>query len=326
MTFHDAFLPGKLGAVAEIDGQDINVRNPDDAIATVMARLRARRGFTFATLNLDHLVKLRENAAFRAAYRRMTLVSADGAPVAALARSQYADMRRATGADLLRPLCEAAARENIPVAFFGSTKASLETAAARLRAEIPNLAIAFLDSPEFGFDPCSEEAERLGRADRRQRRAPLLCLPRRAQAGAFRRPAGAKSRRHRLRRRGRLDGFHRGNAKPRPPRSAGDRHGMGLAPGVAAPPARLALCPVRRTAGANRDRAAAFHDAPGPWLPRPRSRRMIWRPDFATKIGPARLRRKSVLTHGANFAHRPQDRHWGKPCNSCVAPPWRPRF
>ncbi len=149
----------RMNAVATVDGQAINVRDPDDAIARVQARLRAGRGFTFATLNLDHLVKLRVDAGFRAAYARMTLISADGAPVAALARDQVADMRRATGADLLRPLCEMAAREKIPVAFFGSTEESLELAAARLEAEFPNISIVFKASPAFGFDPLSAEAE-----------------------------------------------------------------------------------------------------------------------------------------------------------------------
>ncbi len=155
-------LDPRMNAVAIVDGQAINVRDPDDAIARVRTRLRSGRGFTFATLNLDHLVKLRADAAFRAAYARMTLVSADGAPVAALAREQAANMQRATGADLLRPLCEMAAREGIPVAFFGSTEESLELAAARLQAESPNLSIAFKASPAFGFDPQSAEAAEWG--------------------------------------------------------------------------------------------------------------------------------------------------------------------
>lgn len=151
-----------MNAVAYIDGQPINVRDPDDAIARVRTRLRAGRGFTFATLNLDHLVKRRADAAFRAVYARMTLISADGAPVAALARKQAANMRRATGADLLRPLCEMAAREKIPVAFFGSTEESLDLAASRLQAEFADLSIAFKASPAFGFDPNSAEAEKWG--------------------------------------------------------------------------------------------------------------------------------------------------------------------
>jgi exopolysaccharide biosynthesis WecB/TagA/CpsF family protein len=155
-------LDPRMNAVAIVDGQAINVRDPDDAIARVRTRLRAGRGFTFATLNLDHLVKLRTNAAFRAAYARMTLISADGAPVAALARDQAANMRRATGADLMRPLCEMAARENIPVAFFGSREETLKEAAIKLRSEFPALKVVFIASPPQGFDPLSTEAAAWG--------------------------------------------------------------------------------------------------------------------------------------------------------------------
>ncbi|PPQ29037.1 hypothetical protein CCR94_16620 [Rhodoblastus sphagnicola] len=115
-------------------------------------------GFTFATLNLDHLVKRRAHRAFREAYARATLVSADGAPVVALGRRQAPALSRTTGADLLRPLCAMAEREGLPVAFFGSTEQVLGGATARLRKEFPELRIAFVESPAFGFDPYSDEA------------------------------------------------------------------------------------------------------------------------------------------------------------------------
>jgi exopolysaccharide biosynthesis WecB/TagA/CpsF family protein len=148
--------------VAEVDGQFVNVLNCADALAAVRARLRAGRGFTFATLNLDHLVKRRADPAFRAAYARATLVSADGAPIVALGRRQAPALRRAAGADLLRPLCAMAAREGLPVGFFGSTEAVLRDAAARLRREFPGLRIVFVESPAFGFDPFSDEAGAAG--------------------------------------------------------------------------------------------------------------------------------------------------------------------
>lgn len=151
-------------SVAHVDGHAINIVTPDDAVACVRARLRARRGFNFATLNLDHLVKLRSNSVFRAAYARMNFVSADGAPIAALARQEAPMVRRATGADLLVPLCRMAARDQIPVALFGSTRNSLAAAADRLRALAPGLSVAHIDSPVFGFDPLSREAEDYGAA------------------------------------------------------------------------------------------------------------------------------------------------------------------
>jgi N-acetylglucosaminyldiphosphoundecaprenol N-acetyl-beta-D-mannosaminyltransferase len=151
-------------SVAHVDGHAINIVTEDDAVACVRARLRAGRGFSFATLNLDHLVKLRDDSAFRAVYARMNFVSADGAPVAALARNETPTVERVTGADLLIPLCRMAARDRMPIALIGSTPESLDAAAARLRGLAPGLIIAFSHSPAFGFDPFSDEADACGEA------------------------------------------------------------------------------------------------------------------------------------------------------------------
>jgi hypothetical protein len=53
--------------IATVDGQGINLATQADALRAVIACAKARRGFTLFTLNLDHLVKRRMNAAFRAA-------------------------------------------------------------------------------------------------------------------------------------------------------------------------------------------------------------------------------------------------------------------
>jgi exopolysaccharide biosynthesis WecB/TagA/CpsF family protein len=161
-TFEMTTFAPPTEAYAKVDGHGVNVLNPDEAIHQVRSRLLAGRGFTFSTLNLDHLVKLRRDEAFRAAYSRATLVSADGAPVVVMCRTQAPAIQRTTGADLVRPLCQMAAREKIPVAFFGSTMQSLELAAAKLCHEFPGLLIASLVSPPFGFDPASQEAGSLG--------------------------------------------------------------------------------------------------------------------------------------------------------------------
>jgi len=148
--------------VAEVDGQIINILNPDEAVAAVRARLLSGLGFTFATLNLDHLVKRRTSEAFRDAYARATLVCADGAPIVALGRGQAPGLRRTTGADLVLPLCAMAEREGLAVAFFGSSEEVMAGATARLREEFPELRIAFVESPAYGFDPVSPEAAAAG--------------------------------------------------------------------------------------------------------------------------------------------------------------------
>lgn len=150
------------GTLVTIDGQGINIASQRDLIGQVVAAARARRGFTLFTINLDHLVKRRTDAAFRDAYRRATFVTADGAPIVALARRERVRLQRTTGADLLLPLCAAAARDRLPVYFFGSTETSLAAAAAQLSLRFPRLEIRGFEAPPQGFDPLSAAAEKAG--------------------------------------------------------------------------------------------------------------------------------------------------------------------
>ena len=66
-----------------ISGERISVNVPTWAVlqARVAERLAQRQGFALATLNLDHLVKLRASPLFRSAYAAQDLVTADGNPI-----------------------------------------------------------------------------------------------------------------------------------------------------------------------------------------------------------------------------------------------------
>ena len=131
----------------------------------MIARARAGRGFTLFTVNLDHLVKLRANAAFRAAYARADLISADGWPIVWLARTQDRGaaaprIARTTGADLLDPMCRAAALHGLPVYFIGPSPASQAQGLAVLRARHPGLVVAGCETPDLPVeaDDASVEA------------------------------------------------------------------------------------------------------------------------------------------------------------------------
>lgn len=149
-------------AIALIDSQPINIATQSELLDKIMNRVKSGFGFTLFTLNMDHLVKRRDDARFRDAYRRATFVTADGAPVVALARRQGAKLERTTGADLLVPLCAAAERDGVPVYFFGSSEEALAKASAKLRKMYPALDIRGLVSPPMGFDPTSPRADRYG--------------------------------------------------------------------------------------------------------------------------------------------------------------------
>lgn len=146
-----------------VGDSQINVNLPSERalLDELEARFASGRGFALATLNLDHLVKLRTDNAFQEAYAAQDLVTADGNPVVWLSRIAGAPVDLLPGSDLVRPVLRLAARHRVPVAFLGSTEPSLARAADALSAEIPGLDIRACVAPPMGFDPTGPEAQRI---------------------------------------------------------------------------------------------------------------------------------------------------------------------
>ena len=137
----------------------VNTPDADRLLSQIDAHLDRRQGFTVATLNLDHIVKLRARPDFMAAYAAQTFVVADGNPVVWLRRLAGQPVKLTTGADLIEPLMAMAARRGARVAFLGSTQEALEDAADILERRHPGLQVVARIAPSFGFDPEGEEAK-----------------------------------------------------------------------------------------------------------------------------------------------------------------------
>jgi N-acetylglucosaminyldiphosphoundecaprenol N-acetyl-beta-D-mannosaminyltransferase len=112
------------------------------------------------TLNLDHVVKMRKLATFRAAYRRAGLITADGFPIVLACRLQGKRISRVTGSDLIAPISAEAARRGKSIYLFGSSLQVLIEASRFLRERNAGLTIAGVFAPTQGFDPVSEDARR----------------------------------------------------------------------------------------------------------------------------------------------------------------------
>lgn len=136
----------------------VNMPDRSALLEHVRDRLRRGTGFAVATLNLDHLVKLRSVDAFRAAYSRQDLVTADGNPIVWLSRLAGHPVSLVTGSDLVEPLAAIAAQEQVPVALLGSTAGTLAKAAEALAARHPGLRIVACLAPGQGFDAHGAEA------------------------------------------------------------------------------------------------------------------------------------------------------------------------
>jgi exopolysaccharide biosynthesis WecB/TagA/CpsF family protein len=131
----------------------VTVRSQQTLLEDLDSRIQDRSGFTVATINLDHVVKLRRDAAFRAAYRAHSHVTADGHPIVWLSRLAGQDIDLVTGSDLVDPLAALAAERGCPVAFLGATEDVLATAAEHLEARHPGLQVVARLAPPMGFDP-----------------------------------------------------------------------------------------------------------------------------------------------------------------------------
>ena len=137
----------------------VNTATQAELLEILQERLQAGEGFSVATLNLDHLVKLRSDTDFRDAYSRHSHVVADGWPVVALRGLAGRPVELVPGSELVSPLMAMAARLGVKVAFLGSTEAVLARAAERLAAAHPGLQVSACIAPPFGLDPDSDAAD-----------------------------------------------------------------------------------------------------------------------------------------------------------------------
>lgn len=142
---------------------NITVNIPDKAmlLSTVATRLAQKQGFALATINLDHLVKLRSDPAFRVAYAAQDLVVADGNPIVWLSRIAQKPVSLVPGSDMVLPLARLAAEAGVGVALVGSTDTTLAAAAAFMKKHIPLLNVTMCHAPPMGFNPESPEAAAL---------------------------------------------------------------------------------------------------------------------------------------------------------------------
>lgn len=143
------------------DAFDVSVNVPDWVVLErhISSRLRAREGFSLATINLDHLVKLRQDQRFRDAYEAQDLVVADGNPIVWLSKLAGRPVTLIPGSDAILPLVRIAAAHGKTLALVGSTDDTLAAAKTYLEREVPGTRIVATVAPPMGFDPSGPSAD-----------------------------------------------------------------------------------------------------------------------------------------------------------------------
>jgi exopolysaccharide biosynthesis WecB/TagA/CpsF family protein len=127
----------------------------------ISGRLRAGEGFSLATINLDHLVKLREDPRFRDAYAAQDLVVADGNPIVWMSQLAGRPVDLIPGSDAILPLTRIAAAHKKTLALVGSTEDTLGAAKTYLEHHVPGTRVVATIAPPMGFDPMGETADEI---------------------------------------------------------------------------------------------------------------------------------------------------------------------
>lgn len=115
---------------------------------------------TIFTFNLDHVVKTQSDSAFRAAYDRAGLITADGFRIVLAGSLLGVRFDCVAGSDLVGPFGAESARTAKAIYLFGSGPDVLFQASQILCERNPRLRIDGVLAPPQGFAPTSGEARR----------------------------------------------------------------------------------------------------------------------------------------------------------------------
>lgn len=144
-------------------GITIDNLTPAEAVEEVRRLLDYGKGQHYVvTPNVDHVVRLEHDPAFRKAYASAALVLPDGMPLVWASRLLGRPLRgRVTGADLLPQVCQMAAASGKSIFLLGGREGVAEGAARNLQARFPGLRIAGFYSPPMGFERDAAENRRI---------------------------------------------------------------------------------------------------------------------------------------------------------------------
>lgn len=124
------------------------------AVAQIVAWAQQPQPRLIVTPNLDPCRILQQpQSGLAVPYAAASLTLADGWPLVWASRLTGTPLpQRVTGADLVWPICEAAAQLGLRVYFIGGSEATLTGLRTKIARELPSLAVAGMESPPFGFD------------------------------------------------------------------------------------------------------------------------------------------------------------------------------
>jgi len=150
---------------------EVNVTSYAAAVKMILAWSSDSESRYVCIANVHVLMEAYDSPYFRNVVEHADLVTPDGMPLVWMMRlkgQRY--QQRVYGPTLMLYVLEAAARESIPVGFYGGGSEVLELLVERMQARYLGLNVAFAVSPPFvelGFEEDVELVERINRSGAR---------------------------------------------------------------------------------------------------------------------------------------------------------------
>ena len=140
----------------EILGCRLDLLDRDEATDAILRFARDESGALIVTLGTEMVVYAQRDPEFRTVLNESALSLCDTVGVLTVARQRGATLQeRVTGVELVERLCQRAAKEGLPIYFFGGAEGVAADAAAILEVRFPGLIVAgtrngFFSSEEDG--------------------------------------------------------------------------------------------------------------------------------------------------------------------------------
>lgn len=146
--------PWKQTRIFGLNIDALDMRSAVNVIAGWLGATRSTCRYV-VTPNVDHVVKLDTNLAFRKAYESAALVLADGRPVV-MASKMFGQALPGTvpGSDLVPALFDRYQADEVNLAVFllGAAPGVADRAAGHIQAKWPHVKVVGTLSPSFGFE------------------------------------------------------------------------------------------------------------------------------------------------------------------------------
>lgn len=143
-----------------IIGIRVSITNYDLAVQHIMCWTQSNESHYICAANVHMLMEAYDSPEYSKIVNSADLVTPDGMPLVWMLRLKgHPDQQRVYGPTLMLHILEAAARENVPVGFYGSSPEVLQSLLARMQARFPNLKVAYSFSPPFQEMSQEEDAE-----------------------------------------------------------------------------------------------------------------------------------------------------------------------